>query len=397
MAEKKNQHYVPQMYLRNFASGSKKAIHLYNIPSKRKVSDAPIKGQCAQSYFYGKDLKIEDAFRVLEGGASRIIRGILDAGTVPKPRSKEAGDLLVFTIFQYARTKDMADKHDDMAEKFIKAVIEHDGSIDKEVLDKVTIKLTKPVGLALDSAAKGFHMAVDLKVKVLINHTAVEFITSDNPVVLYNQMFEQSNPALGSNTGLTSKGLQIFLPLSPTHLLVMYDGGAYKIGEKRSDSAFITNPNDIRQLNDLQYLNSLENLYSYSEFSDAELFTLERRNAGRQRNRKGLLHQHEQLDRHDGTSSVLLHLSKPDHRIGLSVQPIRQLARLTEAELNAFPKPLRNPRLVAIHKEFMEEVKAKKYNVSEMRRFAEDRMKAIFSEQNVFAPLARPPEGFRQV
>lgn len=376
MAKKKNQHYVPQMYLRNFASGSKKSIHLYNIPVKRKISNAPIKGQCAASYFYGKDLKIENALQDLEGLASRVIRGILDTNTLPKPLSKEAGVLLVFTIFQYARTKDMADMHDDIAEKLIKAMMEHDSYIDKEVLEKVTIKLTKPAGLAIDSAAKSIYVASDLKTKVLINRTAVEFITSDNPVVLYNQMFERSNPALGSNTGLTCKGLQIFFPLSPTHLLIMYDGAAYKVGEKRSDSAFITNPNEIRQFNDLQYLNSFENLYSFSEFSDSELFIMEQRNVGRQRSRREQLHQYKQPDRPDGKSSVLLFLSKSDHWIRLSVQSIRQLAKHTEAELNAYPKPLRNPRLVSMHKEFIKEVKAKKYNVSEMRRFVEEGMRA---------------------
>ncbi|MGE8676667.1 MAG: DUF4238 domain-containing protein [Achromobacter kerstersii] len=376
MAEKKNQHYVPQMYLRNFASGSKKAIHLYNISAKRKISNAPIKGQCAASYFYGKDLKIENALQNIEGLVSKIIRGILDTDTLPKPRSKEAGGLLVFTIFQYARTKDMADIHDDMAEKFIKAVMERDGTIDKELLEKVTIKLTQPTALALDSAAKHFYIAADLKMKLLLNRSDVEFITSDNPVVLYNQIFEPSKPALGSNTGLACKGLQIFLPLSPTHLLVMYDGGTYRIGEKRSDSAIITNPNDVRQFNDLQYLNSFENLYSFSEFSAPELFVMEQRNAGRPRNRKGQLHQYQQPDRPDGKSSVLLHLSKPDHRIKLSIQPIRQLVRLTEAELNAYPKPFRNARFVAMHKEFMEEVKAGNYDVSQMRRFLEDRVKA---------------------
>ncbi|WP_395029684.1 DUF4238 domain-containing protein [Alcaligenes aquatilis] len=376
MADKKNQHYVPQMYLRNFASGSKKAINLYNIPAKRKISNASIKGQCSASYFYGKDLKIENALQDLEGLASKVIRDILNTGTLPKLLSKEAGVLLVFTIFQYARTKEMADRHDDLAEKIMKAVMKHDSSIDKELLEKVSIRLAEPTRLALDSAAKGFYIASDLKMKVLINRTAVEFITSDNPVVLYNQIFERSNPALGSNTGLTCKGLQIFLPLSPTHLLVMYDGGVYKIGEKKSDSAFITNPNEIRQFNDLQYLNSFENLYSLSEFSSPEIFMMEQRNAGRQRSRKVQLDQYKQPDRPDGKSPVLLHFIKLDHRIRLSVQPIRQLARLTEAELNVYPKPYRNHRLVAMHKEFIAAVKAERYNVTEMRRFLEDKIRS---------------------
>lgn len=395
MAEKKNQHYVPKMYLRNFSSGSKKAIHLYNIPSKLKKSNAPIKGQCAAPYFYGKDLKIENALQLLEGAVASIIRDILNSNTVPKPRSGEASNFLVFTIFQYARTKHTANAHDDIADQYLKAILEKDGSIDQEALKNLKISLTDPVGMSLRAAAESMTIAMDLKTKVLINRTSVEFITSDNPVVLYNQLFEGSNPALGANIGLACKGLQIFLPLSPTHLLIMYDSSVYKVGEKRSDSCDVTNPGDVRQFNDLQFLNSLENLYSYSEFSDAELFLLEQRNARRERNRRGQLNQYAQPDRPDGTSSVLLHMIRAENRIGLSVQPIRQLVRLTKSELNAHPKPLRNPGLVRIHRDFVEQVKAGKYKASEERRFAEDEIKAAMSELQVVAPLARPPERFR--
>lgn len=85
MAEKKNQHYVPRRYLRNFLPGEKKAICLYNLPSKKARSNASIKHQCSVPYFYGKDLVIENALQDLEGEVARIIRDIIRTGTVPKP------------------------------------------------------------------------------------------------------------------------------------------------------------------------------------------------------------------------------------------------------------------------------------------------------------------------
>jgi hypothetical protein len=384
VAENKNQHYVPRMYLRNFSStDSKKTIHLYNLPSKKARSNAPLKSQCSAPYFYGKDSVVDKALQELEGEVTGIIHDIIRTNAVPKPRSIEFGKLLTFTLFLHCRTKHAANVQNDIAEKFIKSILEKEGVIDKEQINAVKIGLTDPAGTALRSAAQGVLLALDLKMKVLINLTNVEFITSDNPVVFYNQCFEGANPIIGSNTGLACKGLQIFLPLSPLHLLILYDSKVYKVGEKKSDSCKVTNPEDALQFNDLQYQNCLENLYAYGNFASADIFVLEQRNRMRTRIGMSILNEYDQGQRPDGNRSVLMHMIKPDHRIKLSVQPIRQLAKLSEGELNASPKPFRKPDLFRIFKEFWGAVKANKYAPNEMIRFAEDKMKALPSGGSV--------------
>lgn len=68
MASNKNQHYVPQCYLRQFAAGnSASAINLFNIDREKFINCAPLKNQCSKSYFYGDDLELEKALQPIEG------------------------------------------------------------------------------------------------------------------------------------------------------------------------------------------------------------------------------------------------------------------------------------------------------------------------------------------
>jgi hypothetical protein len=61
MPAQKNQHFVPRAALKPFTLSSEgAAINVFNIKRDRAVQDAPVKGQCARDYFYGKDLKLEN-------------------------------------------------------------------------------------------------------------------------------------------------------------------------------------------------------------------------------------------------------------------------------------------------------------------------------------------------
>ena len=69
-----------------------------------------------------------------------------------------------------------------------------------------------------------------------------------------------------SSIGFSCKGLQIFLPISPTILLHYYDNSCYKTGDKKSLTVKITEQRDMDSLNLLQYVNASENIY----YSDAQ-------------------------------------------------------------------------------------------------------------------------------
>jgi len=59
MGDKRNQHFVPQFFLRNF--GTEKFISSYLIQGKRFINNVSIRGQCQKSYLYGREPDIENA------------------------------------------------------------------------------------------------------------------------------------------------------------------------------------------------------------------------------------------------------------------------------------------------------------------------------------------------
>lgn len=170
--------------------------------------------------------------------------------------------------------------------------------------------------------------------------------------------YEKSNSKFG-NTGLGTKGLQIFLPLSPQYLLVFYDGVTYEIGKEEisKEKEFIVDVvdiNDVRQMNDLQWLNSLENVYYHHHFSPVELEKMRQRNQAREHSEKSILNEYPQKEYPDGSGSSILLTSRPDFKIGLNPQFIRLLSEPTNTELNTMPRPSRNPDRRQLHEEFIE-------------------------------------------
>lgn len=69
-------------------------------------------------------------------------------------------------------------------------------------------------------------------------------------------------PPFGSNTGVASKGLQIFVPLDPEKMVLLYDSDVYSVGTTNKKAVVeITTPTDIYGLNTLQMCSADENIY----------------------------------------------------------------------------------------------------------------------------------------
>ncbi len=99
----------------------------------------------------------------------------------------------------------------------------------------------------------------DLQMKLLKNSSKFPFITSDNPLVKYNQFLESKKWPSGW-TGFASLGLQMFLPLNSELVLVLYDSWTYRYGDKRMSLIEVTHK-DVNQLNTLQILNCETNVF----------------------------------------------------------------------------------------------------------------------------------------
>jgi len=260
LAENKKQHYVPGFYLKYFSNnGDGKSIGVWNLKAGKFIRYGSLENQAFENYFYGKDLEIEKMFADLEAQVSAILERAIKDRYLPKNPSEDYLNLILFILFQMNRTKYASELVNEMADKMFKTVYRHDKRV-KDILDKVSIKSENPVLFALKVAANGFPLLFDLKCKLIINKTENSFIVSDNPVVRYNNFLLKRKWPLGK-TGLLEPGLQIFYPIAPNRLLILYDDKIYYAGHNKKDVVYLDKKNDVDEINSFQYLGSSENLY----------------------------------------------------------------------------------------------------------------------------------------
>lgn len=220
MAIKKNQHYVPKFYLKRF-SNSGNSISIYLKNSARYIPVGSISGQCYKEYFYGKNLAVENALSVLEGKFSSSLKEFCNTNEF----DSIAEDLFLFSSIQNSRTTKTND--------FLKTSISHAvGSVwDKFVelnnlsipSNSVEFNVNNVVNQAVVQSIIHRHLLYDLGIHKITNTSAIQFITSDHPVILLNPG-NYNRPEL---IGLACAGLQILIPVSPTTCIFMYDKDYY--------------------------------------------------------------------------------------------------------------------------------------------------------------------------
>lgn len=102
----------------------------------------------------------------------------------------------------------------------------------------------------------------DLSITLVRAESGLAFVTSDNPVFKYNTYCEGLTDI--GVIGTKCRGLQLFFPVSPTLLLYLFDGAAYKLVRPRG-RATTASADDVRALNRLQIVNAQDNVYLHSD------------------------------------------------------------------------------------------------------------------------------------
>jgi len=257
-----NQHYVPQFLLNRFGYGDddNKKISIYDIRKDEIRNNQSIKENFSQNYFYDVDNFIENFLeQQIETPASNAVSKIVkhDLTPIKQPKSDNYA-LLKFICCQQSRTVQAREDAITFINEHFKQIVathfrlkdidadpNHYKIVPKGKDGKRNIMANVALGGIIDSKAME-----DLTLHLLVNKTKREFIIADHPVARYNQFYQDLNdPRMSS---LTARGLQLFLPLSPTLYLCVYDSTVYKYGTKKS---FIT---EIQEINDVDYLNELQ-------------------------------------------------------------------------------------------------------------------------------------------
>lgn len=253
--EKIQQHFIPKFYLRNFSfKGNGKQIGVFNDINGFFVPCGKIKTQACKPFYYGRDGRIENGLATIESEVAPIIVDIRERNLIPSFSKDTHVRLLHFVILMSARNPTASEEVIESGNQ-LRQMIHEMTNGKAEIGPEAMLKKDEAVRMLLQQLTMSVTFCMDLKMKLLLNKTSSPFITSDNPVIKYNQFLEQRKWP-GGNTGYGNIGLQMFFPVDPFKMLLFYDDSIYKAGDKKKQIIELTNPSDVEQLNLLQFLNS---------------------------------------------------------------------------------------------------------------------------------------------
>lgn len=271
MADKKNQHFVPQYYFR-FFSDAKRCIALTRLMDGAFIPSASIRDQASKSYFYG-DKAVEDTMETLEKAFLPPLRKLKDEKTFSTLSPEELILILQGVVFQRSRTHAARLDQEPIGKEWAAMMLEIainncDKFSDKEKLN-MKESLTAIPNMAelqkiqMIQSITHAHFLDDLGVAILKNRTNRQFVFGDAPVVYFN--FFQKNIKNRGVLGMRTPGLQVYYPLNSRTAIFLYDKNAYKISKNALSQIEIRQKTDVDKLNLLQihnassvvYLNSL--------------------------------------------------------------------------------------------------------------------------------------------
>lgn len=278
MSSKVKQHYVPQFYLRNF-SMDKTSIYCFDKVNVRSYSQS-IKNVAQKKYFYElESLYLEDDFASLESEVSKYINIIVRNKKYKALNNlKQRSKLALFMAAQLIRTLERRQ----LIELQVGALKNH--FIETGVMDDILSSFFD--NFLQDDSIKESHLKLiqemlPLLVKsfffkkwvLLIDKTDVGFLTSDNPIVMYNAY---------NLEGLDNENNHVFFPLSPQVCICLLDPSNYKnfkvkaqysdeeinLNILKADTYKITNEKEVDCINALQAKYSTRHIFSQSNDFD---------------------------------------------------------------------------------------------------------------------------------
>ena len=269
MPERKYNHYIPKFYLANF-SGNKNFIDKCLLASGKVIRSAPTKSTGGKDYLYGKDGTIEETFMQLEGRWDGIVKKIIATESLPG-NAEDLEYLLHFILLSENRT--LVKANNNMAfwgeqYRVTAKLMRENGRLDvpEEAIEMIGAE--SPIPNLQDFKNHMFLMNIcaDLRMALIKNISSLPFITSDHPVVKYNQLF--MSHGYYKAYGYGQMGIQIFFPFSPSLCLVLFDPIPYRLHCYYENKFVVKDTTAIRSINTLVAGYANQELYFSPTTSD---------------------------------------------------------------------------------------------------------------------------------
>lgn len=253
MPANKNQHYVPQFYMKLFADKHGK-FNIFNIKSRKKYVDVPYKNQCQKDYFYGKDLALENKFRDMETEWSIVFDKIIKEDGLS---DKDIKTIKQFAVYQSTRTVAAFEHTEEFRRiqmtEYIKMGCENKGlpittQQIQSFVEKELKKKRDDIPFSLSYSEECLSYMNDLNVVIVTYDTTEPLISSDVPIVNVNKFLE-------SHVGYALAGFLSFFPVCSNKIVAIYDARMYS--RYRNELYVKSNDeNEVRTLNEYQLINA---------------------------------------------------------------------------------------------------------------------------------------------
>jgi hypothetical protein len=267
----KKQHYIPRVLLNNFSvAGDGKEIGIYLTQASRVVPNGDLKNQCYRINLYGADQVLEKVFCDIEGQTASVFRKLL-AVDLDLAMQEEA-TLRTFLAFQLGRTPQAEKNLQQVFEKQMKYLARDVPNLAGK-LDSVKIGLKNPFYMLAQISSEIAPVLSDLKTALVLNSTSEPWIVGQNPLLVLNPFLDERK-WFGPKNGLAAKGAILFLPLSPSIAVILYDRNRYGLAsQKKVVEASLP---DVERINYFQFAQT-ENCVYFQTFGSLE--TLSKYNA----------------------------------------------------------------------------------------------------------------------
>ena len=321
--KKSKHHYVPKFYLKHFSSATDR-INVFLLQSQYAIENVGLRHQCYRDKFYGQTEEIEEAISRIESDAAPLINEIVCNSTLPDWRSSDHYLLLRFIALQSQRTLRAAENLASGFNGMRELVLEGRPRTSITNVDLAQIDSGQAIFFLLAYLDKLTFLMSDMSIHLAINNTNSLFITSDNPLFRYNFYCEKIEGI--STVGYARRGLQLFLPISPRHSVMLYDNKVYKYGKRDLNKTIIDNDQDVLTLNRFQLLNASKTIL-FSNWSYRDLLAKLSKSCGA--HRKYMVPFVQELFSKDGKKgSSILQISdrRPNLRLALSFLSTRRAA-----------------------------------------------------------------------
>lgn len=335
----KIQHFVPQFLQRYFSfNDNGKTIGTFNVNNEIFIKSTAIRTQSYDDYFYGKSGRLEKWLSELENKSAPIFRQMWENQKLPLYETTVQLEMLHFLIILDLRNPIRFNSLKNFEELIKKTKSNVTGQNIPNDLVEVFQHLQSEEGkiLSLIGAAKIIPDLIDLKYKLLKNCTDKPFIISDNPLIMYNQFLEKRNWNIVSQRGYGSKGLQMFLPINDTYMLVLYDSEIYKVGNKKDILVEISDVASVNQLNILQFLNSTDSVNFNHKASEHYIRTLFEKSKSYLKANEAFINTYRIDDGKGGVKPLeeAVEVGVTDLKINLNLQKINFLSKAIAVKLD---------------------------------------------------------------